>query len=234
VRRRPPRSSALPASPGTRPPPDGQRPASLRPRHRDRGEGALLVGAGLAVVLVEGEAPVAAGVDDQTQRVGRLLARPLERRTEGHDGAGAQVGGHRLVRGRGVDRPAAGHRGPGPEVVPGAGRKVDRACLHAGLGHGTDEEGRAEQVLVLHVAGARIVREVHDECPHDRVVLAAHAGGDGVVVRQEPVPQVGEPQQALPRRVVGSAEEPGLALRVQAVGAEDRAEGPELDLRTNQ
>src|SRR5688500_143694 len=68
---------------------DAQRPPRIVPGERDGGVLALLVAIGLAVVLVEGEAAVGAGVDaDLVGRV-RLLVDVLDHRAQWHDRAGA-------------------------------------------------------------------------------------------------------------------------------------------------
>ena len=78
-------------------------------------------------VFIQLKGPIGARIDAQLDRVGRLFRRVLEVGPQRQNGAGPDME-RDAVEGRGrVDPPAAVRPLTGPEVVPLAGREVDRA-----------------------------------------------------------------------------------------------------------
>ena len=97
---------------------DGQAVGSLVPGDGDARELAACVGVGKAVVFVEGEVRVAAGVDEQGNGVASFFGGVLEIGAEGDDGAGGDEEGHG-VEGSGDGNVVAGGKElAGPEMIP--------------------------------------------------------------------------------------------------------------------
>src|SRR5829696_211197 len=127
---------------------------------------APLVAEAVAGVLVENRlARAFRWIKEERQGVFGSLPNVVHLGPHRHGGVGADVegrlahGGVREYVGRAVEALS------GPVVKPGALRQVDVAVLNAGAGYGGDEEGVAEQKLVVRVVGRLVFRVLEEEGP---------------------------------------------------------------------
>ena len=65
----------------------------------------------------------------------------------------------------------ANHAAARPEVVPNDCRQVDLPAGSAYGGHRADEQSWTEHELICHVPDFAVSTPIHDERPHDRVVI---------------------------------------------------------------
>ena len=160
----------------------------------------------------------------------RVLARPLHVAARRHDRAGAHEQRHAFARRRHRDGLAARYPAAGVRIVPArTGGQVHRALARAELGHGRDQQGGAEKVLVVEGPGAPVGGEVHHQRAHHRAVIEPGVGREGVDVGQQPVAQAVVVGQALQHRRIVLGDDRGFPDRVFAVAAEQRGEGAELE-----
>src|SRR5690606_22927562 len=209
---------------------DQQLAARFAPRQRNAAVLATLIAVVAAVVFVQGEAAVGAGVDLDGQRCIRLLVHVLLHHRARDDRAGAHVQRAALQRRGGGDFLPAGVALAGVEVDPaGAGRQVHLALARLVFGDRGDQERRAEQVLVGDVAHLRIAREIHRQRAQDGAVLVPGIAGQGVDVGQQGVPQLQVVHEAVVVRRAFRRDLPDFAVRELPVQAEDRHEGAVLE-----
>jgi hypothetical protein len=95
----------------------------------------------------------------------------------------------------------------GPEVAPGAAWQVYVAVLASGVGDRGDEEGVAEQELVVHRVGRLVFRVLEEEGAQYRGAGAVAFFEEGVEVGQEALAKL----EHLPaHRLVRFPKDPGL------------------------
>ena len=183
--------------------------------------GALLVGVAVALVLVEREVTIGAGVNAQLDGAGGALACVLNLRPKRQNGAGADVERNAVQRRGGVDLLRALQLGASPEVVPdGRGGQIDRAAGCAFSQHWADQQRGAEHELVADVPDLRVLAPIHHQGALHGVVILMHAPGQRVDVGHQPIAQLVIGKQGL----FSLREGPGLIVLAVAVGAEDGAE----------
>src|SRR5256885_17202458 len=101
--------------------------------YRDRGECSLFVIVSVALVFVDRERSIGAGVDSQFDRVRGLLRRVLQIGPKRQNRAGANEQRFTIERSIYVERFAATHRYASPEISPSRVRQIDVALRRAGL-----------------------------------------------------------------------------------------------------
>ena len=208
----------------------GQRFRFLVPVKRNARIFAVEILAADAVILVQREAAVGAGIDVERQRRMRVVAGELDRRASRDDRAGADEQRHPLVRRVDRDRLTAVRAAPGVKVVPvRTGGQIHLAASRLILGYGSDQERRPKQIFVAHIPHALVGGEIHHQPAHDRSVLEVSVGAERVDVGHQPVAQLVVPDHRAIGRRRGRRHFENLALDVLAVAAEDRGEGPELE-----
>src|SRR5215207_994802 len=186
----------------------------------------VLVAVAVARVLVQDELAVArvrGRVDEEGQGIRRALAGVARLGAERYRGVGLDVERGLAQRSVGEDVGGSVETLAGPVVEPGTLRQVDVAVLDAGAGYGGDEQGVAEEELVVGGVGGLVPRVLEEEGTED--------GGAGPVALLEEGVEVGE--EALPEldhlavyRLVGLPEGPRL-LAAGAYGGVVPAEGLE-------
>lgn len=169
---------------------DRERPRGVVPAEADAGTVRLQIRHALAVIVVEREVAVGAGVDAQLRRLGHLLCGELTHRIERDD---RPRPGEERQRGEidGTDDVAAACvRFACPPVVPGAAGQTDFSRGRSLFDDRCHEEITAPEKDIFALYRLGLVEMMQPERAHHRQPGVAGLSGQCVVVGEEPVAKV--------------------------------------------
>ena len=167
----------------------GQPSRTIVPLQLGCAERAVLVAVGCSVVVIEGEVAVRARVHAYLCNA-LLFRRAFDRASHGKDGTRANKDRN------GID--GCGYFDPlpsanpliGPEVVPVRSRgQVDTAFGRALLRNWSDQQRRAEHVLIAKICDVRVIAKVQEQTSHERRTGLVCRPAQRVQVRHQLVAQ---------------------------------------------
>ena len=195
----------------------------------DSGILSLLVVVVGALVLIELELTIAAGIDIERDDIGRTLIAVLHLRAKGNDATLADKDGDTLVRSIHDEALSSLNVFASIEIVPSRSLgEVDGTVAGLVVAYGTSHQGRTKHPLVLDILYFTVAIKVHHESAHHGVVLQMYPTCHRVEVGHQTIAQLVVIDKRLIAGMMVWCEVPDFACGPLTVYAEQGDEGTKL------